>query len=504
MLSTIKNIGFIPQVYNLRSNNNVQQPQISSFNVGLSKDTVTFTGKSAPSMYKTVFEYLASEVLGSNKKYHVDGSKLSANNIGDAVKTLIMEDRLFLPFNLCVSEKIKWKSYIPQDVRVFSVGKINEARSARMEEWRNFLKYVGNPASLSSKYDNELVAEMGKDPSLRLVIWNAISSELKENNRHIPVPFNERALLETIKGFKNIQPMDRDVRCASPSFVEMYTHRLRDNLLMDMKLSDNNAVWVKVPSIKHDVANKERNIRMLETLSCRNWCTRSSVDKAEAALEDGDFYIYLQRGKSNLWEPLVGMTTSHGKIDQIQGIENNNIVPLNLVNEIKSFISQRNLKCNSFLCAEGPKATQAIMISEKLNEVDMLSKRTFAKAIKDNDDTLMLKFLGINVNPLEGESLQIGTYRPSYALSQKSGITVPYSMFGLDEDKLLRNVKVIDGDLNLYHKNHLFNSRLKQLPPNLERVTGKICLSAEQFERFGEDVYKLVGGNRSKVRIYSN
>ena len=44
-----------------------------------------------------------------------------------------------------------------------------------------------------------------------------------------------------------------------------------------------------------DPFNKEANIKKLEILSCKNWCTRSSVDKAEAALEDGDFYIYLVR-----------------------------------------------------------------------------------------------------------------------------------------------------------------------------------------------------------------
>lgn len=104
-------------------------------------------------------------------------------------------------------------------------------------------------------------------------------------------------------------------------------------------------------------------------MSCRNWCTRSSVDKAREALEEGDFYIYLKRNGLSMWDPLVGMTTYEGKIDQIQGIENNNIVPLNLVGEIKSFIKANNLKCQSGLSDEYPKATQSIMISEKLNEV---------------------------------------------------------------------------------------------------------------------------------------
>lgn len=502
MFSSLPNIGFNPYIYNSKPVNMHKSPVI--FNSGLNKDTVSFTGKSAPSMYKSVFEYLSAEVLGNNKKYHVDGSKLSANNISDAVKTLIMEDRVFLPFKLCVSEKIKWKSYIPQDIRVFSVGKINEARTERMEEWRRFLKYLGNSPKSIERYNPRLVQEIEADDSLRLVIWNAVSSELKETNRHIPVPFNEKALLETIKGFQNIQPKDRAVRCASPTFIEMYTHRLRDNLLMDLKLSDNDSVWVKVPSIAHDSVNKEKNIRMLETLSCRNWCTRSSVDKAEAALEDGDFYIYLQRDKSNLWEPLVGMTTCRGKIDQIQGIENNNIVPLNLVDEIKTFIKEKNLKCHSAICDEGPKAAQAIMISEKLNEVNPSLKKSFYKAIKDKDELSMFRYLDVEAKPLEDGLLEIGTYRPSYTLSKKSGITVPYSMFGLNEDNLLKSVRVINGNLVLYNKNSLFNSRITQFPPNLETVTGKIHCTQQQYEKFGADIERVVGNNKSRVIIYSN
>ena len=70
---------------------------------------------------------------------------------------------------------------------------------------------------------------------------------------------------------------------------------------MDLGLSDNESVWVKVPSIAHDKIHKDKNIKMLEILSCRNWCTRSSVDKAEAALEDGDFlYIFRTRKVKSL------------------------------------------------------------------------------------------------------------------------------------------------------------------------------------------------------------
>lgn len=504
MILGITNSYFSNPKYKIQSLNNKNVPTPSNIKFStMPNDSVNFTGKSAPSMYATVFEYLAAEIMGRNKKLQVDGSMLSASKVEDALKNLFDSNKVFTPFKKTIVEKIKWKSYIPQDIRVGSVNKINEAREVRLTQWKNFLE---NPTMISENgvpRNPELISKIKNNRALKLVIWDAVTSEIKENNRHLPVPFNEKALLETIKGFETIEPKDRAVRCAAPSFLDIYTHRLRDNLLMDMNLSDNESVWVKVPSIKHDPEHKDANVAKLEILSCKNWCTRSSVDKAEDALEDGDFYLYLERGKFNLWEPLVGMTTSSGKLDQIQGVENNNIVPLALVDEIKDFIQKNGLKCHSAVVDEGPKATQAIMISEKLNEYDSALKKTFAKAVKENDDFAMLKFLGVETKKLEDGSLEIKGYKPSCTLNAKSGISIPYSMFGLNEDTLLQNVKVINGNLILDNKNSLYNSRITKFPPKLEKVTGRVVCSAEQFEKFGEDIKRVTGNDSRKIIVHS-
>ncbi len=492
MLTSVNNISFNPY-----KNLNLNKKDFKSPTVKLLSnnfDCVQFTGKSAPSMYSTVFEYLAAEIFGRNKKFKVDGSLLSASKIKEALEQIFAEGRAFPDFKNSKVEKIKWKTYIPQDVRTFSIDKINEARAVRFEQWRSFLE---NPSVITETgvHNPELVAKLKGDRAMRMVIWDAVTSEIKDSNRHIPVPLNETALLETIRDFENIEPKARAVRCAKPSFLEIYTHRLRDNLLMDMGLSEEKAVWVKVPSIKHDQANKESNISMLETLSCRNWCTRSSVDKAEAALQDGDFYIYLKRNGLSMWEPLVGMTSSYGKIDQIQGIENNNIVPLTLVDEIKSFIKSKGLKCHSGLVDEGPKARQAIMISEKLNQEFPELEKTFAKAIKDADDYAMLNYLGVSVKRGQDGLLELGTYRPSYILSKDSGITIPYSMFGLNEDDLLKNVRVINGNLILsFPKNKLYNSLITKIPSTLEKVTGRVECTSAQYKIFGADLERIAPG----------
>lgn len=472
---------------------------------GLTRDTVSFTGMSAPSQYKSVFEYLAADILSKNKKFQVDGSMLSANSISAAVEKLFKLNKVYGPYTECNYEKIKWKNYIPMDVRTYSVEKINEARAHRLAQWQQFLEAPANvPKENAQEIDDfkDFAKQLSFNKSLKFLIWNSVNSEIKVNNRHIPVPLDLKALVETVRGFEKIEPKDRAVRCASPSFLEIYTHRLRDNLLMSKNLSDGQSVWVRIPSIKNDeLGNKSSNITALETLSCRNWCTRSSVDKAEDALTDGDFYIYLERNKSNLWEPLIGMTSLHGKIDQIQGIQNNNIVPTVEIENIKKYISSQGLKCQSGLTPEGPKALQQIYISEKLKEYSDELGKTLEKAIRDEDDYAIFKFLTKKTGKLDDGKLEIGTYKPSYLINAKSGITVPYSVMGIDEDMLLRNVEKINGDLVLDNKNALYSSLITKFPPELKEVTGYVVCSEKQYNMFKDDFLRVVNNDEKRIKI---
>ena len=142
------------------------------------------------------------------------------------------------------------------------------------------------------------------------------------------------------------------------------------------------------------------------------------------------------------------------------------------------------------------------MISEKLNEVLPDSKMSFAKAIKENDGAAIFKFLNVPVKQLDDGMLEIGTYRPSYSLNLKSGISVPYSMFGLDEDMLLKNVKVINGNLVLDAKLNVFESRITKFPPNLEVVTGRIICTKEQYAKFKPDIDRLIETDKRKLVIH--
>ena len=505
----------ISPVSGLRQYNNYNYPSYQQRNAfgyfGKQENThdiVQFTGKSNPSEYLSVFDYMAANILENNAKYGIKGDGLSKKNIKNALKKLFESYDIFGDFKISSVSKIKWKSYIPFDVRDYSVRKINDARIERLNQWKAYLLGVDDVSADNIFVNQELVKKLKNNKSLKFVIWNAITSEIKDSNRHIPVPFDEKALLQTIQKFERILPIDRRTTCSKSTFLGTYTHRLRDNLLSEMGLTNNPEVWVKIPSINHDKLNAASNISHLEILSNGNWCTRSSVDKARAALEDGDFYIYLKRDPSEEWEPLVGMACSKGKIDQIQGPLNNNIVPINLLDTIKYFISSNDLKCASGVLDEGPKALQAIKISEKLSErvaVDdktgISLKKTFYNAINEKDAGLIFKFLDVPVTVNNEGMLSIGTYRPHYLLDKKTGITIPYSMFGVDENALLRDVVKIDGNFYLNHKNPLYKSRITKFPPNLEIVTGKIYCSKEQYALYQADMERVVDGDTSRIIV---
>ena len=467
-------------------------PLQKGYTVDTAYTLTSFKGMSNASQYKSSFDYLAAKLIdGNKKKWGLDGKLLSASKIKEALEQISQSNKLFIPYTETVSSKINWRNYIPQDVRDYCIDKINKARAARLDEWRMFLE---TPESVAGS-DNfsKLVNDVKNDLALKFVIWNSINSELTSSNRHIPVPFDMTALDETVQYFKKIQAKFRAVSCAAISFLDMYTHRLRDDLLMKKGLAKNQELWIRIPSAKRDPKNLECNIKDLEILSYRNWCTRSSVDKAADALADGDFYLYLRRDNRQIWQSLLGVASSKGKIDQIQGRDNNNFIPLTEIDNIKSFLDENNLKCVSGVHEEGPKAFQQILIAQNLNKIIPSTNKTLADAIKQKDSLSIFTALGNKPQFTSEGKYEIGTYKSQFLLREKGGIVVPYAYMGIDEDVLLKNVEKINGDLILHNlRNKLFNSSITVFPPNLREVTGSVVCNKEQYEKFKDDIIRVV------------
>ena len=482
-----------------------------------SQHNIQFTGLSLAREYTKTSHYLAALTLETKcSKYGTDGSCLSSKNIAPAIKRLFQLNKVYLPFTMADSTKVKWKNYIPEDIRDYSINKINDARIDRFNKWKNFLE---NPKSFETTAEyNSLKDEISKDDCLKFVIWNAINYDIKNNNRHIPVPFDINALLKTVTWLNSVESENRKLQVVSiKEFLDMYTHKLKDELLMSRPelmvskeyIPEAGSCWVKVPAIRKNIQSSSDNIFALECLSNENWCTRSSLDKAEAALQDGDFYLYLKRDDNQVWQTVLGMTSYKGKIDQIQGPNNDNLIPIRELDNIKSFLQENRLVCMSGYTDEGPKALQQILIAEKLKEIEPQTNMSLFNAINRKNNYVILKMLFGDVD-FRGEApmvlfnnskpmLAIRTYKPSILLDSKKGITVPISFFGINEDSLLSNVIEIKGDLILKGSRSEYNSQLKTFPPNLKHVCGKIICTQEQYNKFKDDMLRVVSDQKQII-----
>ena len=145
------------------------------------------------------------------------------------------------------------------------------------------------------------------------------------------------------------------------------------------------------------------------------------------------------------------------------------------------------------------------MIGEKLRENNPEIGETFNQAIKSNNSLAIFKYLGQkNLRELEDGALEIGTYKPTYVYNDK-GVATPYSMLGINEDKLLANVRRINGDLILAvsgSNNELFrNSTITEFPQSLEEITGCIKCTQEQYEKFKEDIERVISNSSSTKKV---
>ena len=127
--------------------------------------------------------------------------------------------------------------------------------------------------------------------------------------------------------------------------------------------------------------------------------------------------------------------------------------------------------------------------------------KTLLKAIRENDDLEMLHIAGYATEILHSGNYIIDTYKPQFMLREKGGIVVPYTFMGIDEDEILANVEKIDGDFILFNKNKIFCSTITKFPPNLKKVTGYVICTEEQYNKFKEDIHRVVT-SQSMIKIF--
>lgn len=443
-----------------------------------------------------------------------------------------------------VPSKVILPSHVASDVKEYEVMMVNKARKDTLNHWFKSLEEI-----TSSKNNSLLRENLREHPDLKLFVLSSLTTSLQDSNRIIPSPFDEKALEMTVQEcfFDKDGNYINTPNITPTKFMSIYNSTLVNNTLSsiienpnyknyilyeqdgtqipkkpDLSADNLKSIWVKIPKSQFSMPSTQE-VAIVENLSNPNWCTRSRFNKASEVIKDGHFYVYLERNAQKQWSSKAAITTYNGKISQIQGKKNDNFIPLSMRNIVATFLSsinaissdtknniQKNLKCESGYNSELPFAYTQLLISQKLaqtTQIEDTSKTTsLSSALKNQDSFSALKVLypAAGVIRLENGKISIGGYKPIVHID-KSSFTVPIALFDIDENFLLENVEEVRGNINIS------DSKLDKFPPSLKRVGGKLTLSKEQYESFGEYInenfeYKSItekGQDQRKVFIIS-
>lgn len=444
---------------------NIQKPefkqqQFRTVNFAISQDVVKFGGLSrkedysSPLVYKAalILEQKFAKITGNKNPLLTDApvSKSKLYSKGDLSKTNFKDGNLnvdwkqFFNAFTCAADakKINWKiNYYDDETKKDTVKLVNDARISVLTKWRDLLLV---PEEIISQDASEnlqaLKEELQSNFALKIIIWDGVNNLLANNNRHIPEPLDLEVLAKTVKEYKQ----------EDGSFISVYSNNLRNDVVNKMLTNPNlqknvfkteKGLWVKIPSKKHDRENFNYNVFNIEVLSHRGWCTKSSIDKAKAALEDGNFYMYLEKDINNVWQPCIAMTSSEGKIAQIQGRENNNVIPEQYIEIVEKFIEDRDLDTLSGYSSEGPNARLQILISKKLKEKNPKTGISLQESIAQNDVLSILQHFNGLLTTKKGAPLKLN-------LDPTKGIVVPLRVFGIKEERFWNDLKALTNSDN--------------------------------------------------------
>ena len=309
-------------------------------------------------------------------------------------------------------------------------GRQNETkfqRKAILKEWTN---YVFNE---NDAYKN----------TTALLILNAITKDLEPDNDNIPPVLNKGVLADCIYEIDKNTKSDPKYRF---DLNKMYQNKLRAFYMddTDTNTGETATKWVVIPSKVHDPENFEANVEKLKALSYKTWCTKSN--NAEPYLAKGDFHVYLENGKPKLGVRFVG-----DEIQEIQGEQNNNKIPWQYFDVIEKHINE-----NLFKLTEN--AENEITSAKKIkNEIDKI-KADLKDEIKNNDTKTIFNYFGIDAKEDKEGYLTISKY-------EQPSSNFTFNDLGIDENKMLDKVKIIDGD-------GVFTNSMVTVLRNLEYIGG--------------------------------
>jgi hypothetical protein len=157
-----------------------------------------------------------------------------------------------------------------------------------------------------------------------LFIFDNITRDIKPDNREQPPIFNSDVFTKTVQELDN-----------GKKFKKSYENNLR---LWAMGNDGVVTKWIKIPSKEHDPENFKTNVQRLNVLSSRTWCTKAE-EYTKNYLSEGELHIYMENSK-----PKIAISTTDDKLEEIQGLKNNSIIPSECTQMIEDFIKENNLK----------------------------------------------------------------------------------------------------------------------------------------------------------------
>ena len=308
-------------------------------------------------------------------------------------------------------------------------------RKAMLKEWSDYVLYENKNFSDTTS----------------LLILDAVTKNLKSDNDKLLPVLNKKVLDECISDIeKNTK--------ADPKFQfnlnKIYTTKLREFHLQNSKKGIDEGRWIVIPSKTHDFANFDKNVGRLKSLSYKNWSTYSF--QAENYLARGDFHIYLENG-----QPKIGLRLIGNKVDVKVSANNKTIKIIDngigmTDGEVEEYINQNQFDLSKDTREE---LIEADKIKQKMAKI----KEYLKPEIENNDVKSILKYFNIDVKEDDEGFLILSKY-------EQPSSDFTFANLGIDENKLLENVKYINGNADLR------NSQVNSLP-NLMLVKGALNIA---------------------------
>ncbi|MBQ7450877.1 hypothetical protein IJS77_05605, partial [bacterium] len=313
--------------------------------------------------------------------------------------------------------------------------------------------------------------------AISLLILDGITKDLKPNEDSLPPVLNKEILADTIS---QIQEKAKDNPKFDANFSKIYQMNLQKGILKKdgEENYENKTGWVV---ISNNILDFEHNLEKMKLLSHNNWCTKSWF--AEHCLRGGDFHIYLENGK-----PKLAVRFFENVILEVQGEKNNYKIPFRYFDILMEHIDE-NVKKNRLSEKAKEEIGEARKIKEQFDNIKDMVKNASSEEI--------YKIFGIDVKKDKDGLLILSEYsQPKLEINNNK---FTYNDFDIDENKLLKNVKTIEGHADFS------NSKITNLV-NLQTIGGVADFRNSQIINLGN--LQTIGGeayfSNSKITNLGN